>query len=383
MDDRQRPRDEAAEPRPDDDGVALAERADHAGRRPRRGCAGRSRAAACRSRRSRAGPSRLPGSRRSARAGSWWRQAHQNCGKPCSSRTSGPSPADRDVEPRAVGGDHVVLPRPGDPGDRGVGRRLSAAASAHRRHPVGARALEERRGVLAGADRPLGRADLADGRLPTSTSSAATQEVDAGDDQEGPAGVQAESDQAVRRRDAQQDHREESEEAGGTEHRRRRRRRSWRRPGSRPWPARSRSGPVSTGRGWRWRTARRASARCCRAVRRWSRSWCAPVVTSGRAVGAVCPGAAGAVHVGDIRRGRRRGSPRRTAGRSARCRSRRATRAEQRGQRPTAARTAAVTRVVLGAAGAERQLADQQRDGEADAAEQGDGERRRPSPARG
>src|SRR5829696_6126660 len=24
---------------------------------------------------------------------SWWRQVHQNCGKPCSSRTSGPSPA--------------------------------------------------------------------------------------------------------------------------------------------------------------------------------------------------------------------------------------------------------------------------------------------------
>jgi len=41
-------------------------------------------------------------------------------------------PGDGDVEPRTVGRDHTVLPRPGDPGDGGVGSLLSCSATAHR-----------------------------------------------------------------------------------------------------------------------------------------------------------------------------------------------------------------------------------------------------------
>ena len=68
-------------------------------RRRRTAWAGRSRAAACRWRRSRAGRGRRRGTRRRPARCSWARQVHQNCGNPCSSRTSGPSPASATCRP--------------------------------------------------------------------------------------------------------------------------------------------------------------------------------------------------------------------------------------------------------------------------------------------
>ena len=87
-----RPADDAAPAVPDESRARLPERADQpgdvAGERP----AGRSRAAACRSRRSRAGRPATARYPRSASPTSWCRHVHQNSGNPCSRTTSGPSP---------------------------------------------------------------------------------------------------------------------------------------------------------------------------------------------------------------------------------------------------------------------------------------------------
>ena len=102
-------------------------------RRCRRPASGRrSRAAACRWRRTRAGRPRPRASRRRRGRCNCWCQAHQNCGNPCSNSTSGPRAHLGDVQRDAVGAHHPVRPRPWDERD-GTVRRIRKRTEPHSR----------------------------------------------------------------------------------------------------------------------------------------------------------------------------------------------------------------------------------------------------------